>query len=113
MFAFFVVMFATAQTDKTKTREVAATAREALQHGQLTSTLEGIINQRRVVPEGKGDSRLNPAVPAPSAPPENAPLASRADPVKAVDTLNRTLEKELEKKLEKGELLVQLIAEGW
>lgn len=43
MFAFFVVMFATAQTDKTKAREVAATAREALQHGQLTSTLEGII----------------------------------------------------------------------
>ena len=31
MFAFFVVMFATAQTDKTKAREVAATVREALQ----------------------------------------------------------------------------------
>ena len=53
MFAFFVVMFATAQTDKTKAREVSESVREALQHGQLASKLEGIINQRRVVPEGR------------------------------------------------------------
>jgi len=108
MFAFFVVMFATAQTDKTKAREVSESVREALQHGQLTSKLEGIINQRRVVPEGKGDSKRNPASPPPSEPSGNAPLASQAELVKAADTLNKSLEKELKK----GELLVQVDRRG-
>jgi chemotaxis protein MotB len=96
MFAFFVVMFATAQQDKSKARQVAESVREALRHGQLSSTLEGIINQRRVVPEGKGDSRRNPAAPPPQATPDNTPLASQADLVKAAETLNRSLEKGIE-----------------
>jgi len=108
MFAFFVVMFATAQKDKSKAREVAESVREALQHGQLATTLEGIINHRRVLPEGKGDSRRNPAAPPPSPPAENAPLASQADLAKAADTLTRTLEKELKK----GELSVQVDRRG-
>jgi chemotaxis protein MotB len=108
MFAFFVVMFATAQTDKTKAREVSESIREALQHGQLASKLEGIINQRRVVPEGKGDSHRNPAAPPPSALPDNAPLASQAELLKAASTLNRSLEKELKQ----GELQVQVDRRG-
>jgi chemotaxis protein MotB len=108
MFAFFVVMFATAQQDKTKAHQVAESVREALRHGQLSSTLEGIINQRRVVPEGKGDSRRNPATSPPQATPDNTPLASQADLHKAAETLNRSLEKELKT----GELLVQVDRRG-
>lgn len=108
MFAFFVVMFATAQKDKTKAHEVAESVREALQHGQLASTLEGIINHRRVIPQGKGDSRRNPADPPPPAPAENPPLASQAELVKAADTLNRSLEDELKN----GKLLVQVDRRG-
>lgn len=106
MFAFFVVMFATAQKDKTKARVVAESVREALQHGQLSSTLEGILNHRRVPPEGKGDSRQNPA--PPPKPAEDPPLASQADLAKAADTLIRSLENEMKS----GKVSVQVDRRG-
>jgi len=108
MFAFFVVMFATAQKDKTKASAVAESVREALQHGQLASTLEGILNHRRVLPEGKGDSRRNPAAAPPPKPVEKPPLASQADLAKAAETLHRTLENELKN----GKVSVQVDRRG-
>src|SRR5215831_13703441 len=57
LFAFFVVMFATAQKDKTKQKIVSEAVRAAIQHGQLTAAITGIVNHTRVPPVGKGDSR--------------------------------------------------------
>jgi len=108
MFAFFVVMFATAQKDKTKASVVAESVREALQHGELASALHGILSHKRVIPEGKGDSRRNPAAPQPPAPAQKAPLASQADLAKAAETLNRSLENELKN----GKILVQVDRRG-
>ena len=93
LFAFFVVMYATAQTDKTKARLVSESVRDALEHGQLTSAITGIIKHTKVAPDGKGDSRLNPAEPPP--PPAKAPPVSQADLAKSLDTLNRGLEAEV------------------
>jgi chemotaxis protein MotB len=110
LFAFFVVMFATAQKDKTKQRIVAESVREALQHGQLATTIQGIINQRKVTPDGKGDSRTHPDaaeprkpdgkappanVPPASIPPPGVPPANKADLSKALATLNTVLKKEV------------------
>ncbi|HEY1240533.1 MAG TPA: flagellar motor protein MotB [Bryobacteraceae bacterium] len=107
LFAFFVVMFATAQKDKTKQRMVAEAVREALEHGQLTAAITGILNHTRVPPAGKGDSRVhaplpeNPGAPGPAAPKLNLPdpgkpaPATKEDLLKSLDALQRGLEEEL------------------
>jgi chemotaxis protein MotB len=108
LFAFFVVMFATAQKDKTKAKIVAESVREALQHGQLSSAITGIINHRKIAPDGKGDSRLNPAAHPPSPSAENLSEASKADLAKAFAELNDALQKEVQS----GKVTIQLDQRG-
>lgn len=43
MFAFFVVMFASSQTDKGKAEEISAAVKRAIEQGQLGSTISGIL----------------------------------------------------------------------
>ncbi|HEY7390140.1 MAG TPA: flagellar motor protein MotB [Bryobacteraceae bacterium] len=95
LFAFFVVMFATAQKDKTKAKLVAESVREALQHGQLSTTITGIIRQMKVTPDGKGDSRVNPDVPPPARPQAKLPPVPSKDLEKTLATLHELLKKEL------------------
>jgi chemotaxis protein MotB len=44
MFAFFVVMFATAQTDKTKSQQVSDSVREALENGGMSATIKQFLS---------------------------------------------------------------------
>lgn len=92
LFAFFVVMFATAQKDKTKEKIVAESIREALQKGQLSSTIEGIINHRKIRPDGKGEKA---DADAPKKAAEKPAPATKADLAKALAVLNQILAKEL------------------
>ena len=111
LFAFFVVMFATAQKDKTKQKEVAAAVREAFQHGQLTAAITGIINQKKVAPDGKGDTRQNPISPPPTpqpAPQPKLPPATHADLVKTAEKLQKALEPELKS----GKLSIEINGRG-
>lgn len=108
LFAFFVVMFATAQKDKTKQKIVAESVRDAIQKGQLTTTIRGIINQRKVTPAGKGDIHPNPDPAEPRKPPEKPVPASKVDLAKALAILNTVLAKELEK----GNVAVKLDGRG-
>ncbi len=43
MFAFFVVMFASSQTDRGKAQQVSESVRRALEEGQIASVLAGIL----------------------------------------------------------------------
>lgn len=104
LFAFFVVMFATAQKDKTKQRVVAEAVRDALEHGQLTAAITGILNHSRVPPAGKGDSRVHappPDVPGPEIPKIDLPdngmpgPATKEDLLKSLDVLHKGLDEEL------------------
>jgi chemotaxis protein MotB len=106
LFAFFVVMFATAQKDKSKQQEVAQAVREAFQHGQLTAAITGIINQKTVPPDGKGDTRQNP--PSPPPPPPQGPPATHADLVKTAEKLQKALEPELKS----GKLSIEINGRG-
>jgi chemotaxis protein MotB len=108
LFAFFVVMFATAQKDKTKQKIVAESVRDALQKGQLTTTIQGIINQRKVPPNGKGDTRTKPDAPEPPKPAQKPVPANPEDLAKALAKLNTILEKEMEK----GNVAVKLDDRG-
>ena len=44
LFAFFVVMFASAQTDKTKSKQVSDSVGEALENGGITATFEQLLS---------------------------------------------------------------------
>jgi chemotaxis protein MotB len=104
LFAFFVVMFATAQKDKNKQQQVAEAVREAFQHGQLTAAITGIINQKTVPPDGKGDTRQHP----PSPPQPTGPPATHADLVKTAEKLQKVLEPELKS----GKLSIGITGRG-
>ena len=57
MFAFFVVMFASSQTDKARAQQVSDSVKEALEHGGVPATvrevLGGTIDER-----GKGNAQM-------------------------------------------------------
>jgi chemotaxis protein MotB len=91
LFAFFVVMFATAQSDRSKAKDVSSSVRDAFEHGQLSSAVSNVLH-------GKADTHKlgnqalskslpeNPAQPTPPAP---------ADLAKSLGTLENGLGPEL------------------
>jgi chemotaxis protein MotB len=94
LFAFFVVMFATAQADKSKAKQVSESVRDALEHGDLNSMLT--VFQRH-----KPD--LKRGTPPPSGPqPEPTDLAAAQE----------TLRKALDMELKSGKLAVTLEPRG-
>ena len=98
LFAFFVVMFASTQTDRSKARAVSDSVRDALEHGQFSNTLSTVlgrgkhenskppVNPERVrQSENQAEQKALP--PPPSAPP--------ADLAKSLTTLEHGLGGEL------------------
>jgi chemotaxis protein MotB len=57
LFAFFVVMFATSQTDKSKAQQVSDSVKEALDHGGMTAAVREILGGT-VDEKGKGNAQL-------------------------------------------------------
>jgi chemotaxis protein MotB len=90
LFAFFVVMFATAQSDKSKAKQVSEAVREAFQHGQLSSAVSNVLHgapeahKLGNIPQKKAPENLPPPPPPPPT-----------DLTKPLDTLQRGLTAEL------------------
>ncbi len=113
LFALFVVLFASAQADKQKVKEISASVREALQHGQFTNTLEMMLGR------GKHENSRPPLnrervehsdnLPPPPAPP--APAPSSAAPADLAKSL-AALEKSLAQALTAGKLGLKLERRG-
>src|SRR5580700_3941017 len=95
LFAFFVVMFASTQADKNKTKAVSESVREALEHGQFSAAISTVLGRGRhenskmpMNPErAKESENLPPAAPPPSPHP--------ADLKKSLETLQGGLDLEL------------------
>src|ERR1017187_10341420 len=76
LFAFFVVMFASTQADKNKTRAVSESVREALEQGQCSAAISTVLGRGRhenskmpVNPDRvKQSENLPPVVPPPAPP---------------------------------------------
>src|SRR5215831_11876552 len=68
LFAFFVVMFASSQADKSKASQVSASVREALEKGQFGGAVAGLLGRTvnaRPKPPAK-DTKPSPPPPPPA-----------------------------------------------
>jgi chemotaxis protein MotB len=95
LFAFFVVMFASTQSDKNKAREVSDSVREALEHGQFSSAISTVLGR------GKHDAHKEPLQTDPVSqsenlhPPEPPRSTHPPDLTKSLATLQDGLDFEL------------------
>jgi len=89
LFAFFVVMFASAQSDKNKAKAVSDSVRDAIEHGQLSSAISTVLGRAKHEAGKaplKGTSERDTA-----PPPENHP----PDLAKSLATLQQGLAEEI------------------
>jgi len=98
LFAFFVVMFASTQSDKNKAKAFSDSVREALEHGQFSTAISTVLGRgrheahREILPtERVSQSENRP----PPIPPESKPPTHPADLTKSLDTLQQGLDAEL------------------
>lgn len=102
LFAFFVVMFASTQSDKNKAKEVSDSVREALEHGQFSSAISTVLGR------GKHDATKARRA-APVLREENEAQAARPTDLKqSLETLQRGLATELKE----GKVQLSLEARG-
>ena len=93
LFAFFVVMFASSQANKLKAKDISASVREALEHGEMSAAISVVLGR------GKHDVEKRPAIADPTtsiqknAPPPPAPPARQApaDLTKSAADLQKVL----------------------
>ena len=105
LFAFFVVMFASTQADKSKAKQVSEAVKEALAHGQFSTAISVVLGRGKheAVKSMDEDSLRRP--PPPPPPPS---AVHPADLVKSLATLQSGLDTELKS----GKVQVKLEARG-
>jgi chemotaxis protein MotB len=101
LFAFFVVMFASSQTDKSKAREVSAAVREALQTGKFGGAVAGLLGRTVNAKLKKG-----------SDPPEPPPIVGAAQGSGDLAGSLAYLSRELQPEIEAGKVKVEMQARG-
>jgi len=99
LFAFFVVMFASTQSDKTKAKAVSDSVKDALEHGQFSNTLSTVLgrgkNENSKPPTNPERVKHSENFPPQTAPPAPAVRPPPADLAKSLSTLQRGLNGEL------------------
>jgi chemotaxis protein MotB len=104
LFAFFVVMFASTQSDKNRAKDVSDSVRQALEHGQFSAAISTVLgrgkHEAKNATSGKDNKneRENPAATPPHPPDLAKSLA--------------TLQKGLDSDLKGGKLQLRLDARG-
>ena len=107
LFAFFVVMFASTQSDKNKAKDVSDSVRQALEHGQFSAAISTVLGR------GKHEARKAPLSKESTTEKENptpppSPVRHPPDLAQSLDTLM----KELDADLKNGKLELKLDARG-
>ncbi len=99
LFAFFVVMFASSQADKSKAKQVADSVRRAMEEGHVAAMVAGILG-------GKPDRKAANQPPKPKEPPkEPEKLAELAAPLEALTA-------ELKDDIDAGRLIIAMEKRG-
>ena len=127
LFAFFVVMFASSQTDKAKAKQVSDSVKEAIENGGIKATVKEVLGGT-VDQNGKGNAQLrgpggvqkvkNPPHPdensgSEAPPPSPVPVVAPAA-VAAVELIPsmKFLTKELDSAIREGKVDVHLEPRG-
>jgi chemotaxis protein MotB len=105
LFAFFVVMFASTQNDKSKAKAVSESVKDALEHGQFSSTLSTVLGR------GKHENSKPPANPERVKQSENMPPQTAPPPADLTKSL-ATLQKGLDGELKTGKIGLKLEGRG-
>jgi chemotaxis protein MotB len=105
LFAFFVVMFAA--TQKNEAKQVSASVRDALEHGQLSAVLNTALGR------GKHEAAKTPVIPDPSLThePPPAPVEPYRHPADLTKSLAK-LQEVLAEELKSGKVQLRLDARG-
>ena len=107
MFAFFVVMFASSQTDRGKAQQVSESVRRALEENQLASAIAGILGGA-VGEKGKGNAMLKGPGGTKTEPTSKEKNLFWADLVPSLQLLTQ----ELQSEIAAGKLSVKLEPRG-
>src|SRR5437763_11393374 len=98
LFAFFVVMFASTQTDKEKAKQVSSAVKEALEHGQFSSAISTVLGRGKheAARPPLNPDRVNSSenIPPPPAPPPPQVQPPPADLAKSLEKLKTGLDAE-------------------
>ena len=108
LFAFFVVMFATSQTDKAKAQQVADSVKKALEGDSFKSVVSVILGGT-IDNKGQGNAQLKG--PGGAMPATKAQEPSNAQIAELLPSL-QVLSKELEQEIKSGKLQVSMGARG-
>ncbi len=115
LFAFFVVMFASSQTDKGKAQQISESVKKALEDGQVAAALAAVLGGS---PDDKGQGNAmmrGPGGTKTEFPKNKEKTKDPRDPSKAVVELAPTmhyLTNELKQDISAGKLTVRLEARG-
>jgi chemotaxis protein MotB len=109
LFAFFVVMFASSQANKSKAKQVSDSVREAFQHGEMSAAISVVLGRGKHEVEKqpeKADPKTSIEKPPPQTPqPQQHPQPPQRPPPA---DLNKVLAKELSS----GKVQVRLDSRG-
>jgi len=114
LFAFFVVMFASTQADKTKAKAVSDSVREALEHGQMSAAISVVLGRgkyRAVAHSPAPPKEAAHEVPPPPPTPPSPAAPADSHPSDLVQPLT-TLQRELEMELKSGKVQLKLEPRG-
>jgi chemotaxis protein MotB len=100
LFAFFVVMFASSQADKSRAKQVSEAVREALENGQFGGAIAGLLGRTL---NAKPKPKAKPEPPAPQPPAQGS-----GDLAGSLSYLSR----ELAPEIASGKVIVELQARG-
>jgi chemotaxis protein MotB len=109
LFAFFVVMFASTQSDKNKAKDVSDSVRQALEHGQFSAAISTVLGRGRHEAKKAPLSKENTSEREnPNAPPPGPLERHPPDLAKSLDTLMKGLDADVKN----GKLQLKLDARG-
>ncbi len=107
LFAFFVVMFATSQTDKGKTQQLEQSMKRAIEEDQVASAIAGILGGV-ADDKGKGNAQMRGPGGAERLTEQKKEEGKYAELLPSLEHLT----KELEKEIREGKMQVNMEARG-
>ena len=109
LFAFFVVLFASTQTDKTKAKQISEAVERALEHGSAPPRVLAILGGA-VDDKGRGNALLRgPAMPKPEPAAEAPPVPHMLDLTSSIQLLRSRLSGETER----GAVAIHVEQRAW